>query len=237
MPDDLQHKVLIMGEVQDNASQQFQNYCLRELMSEGKLIYRVTQKVDGEMQTIAKEINGPVAFMVSTTRNQLHPENETRMLSIELDDSPRQTKRVMAKVAEIEGLNRIQDFSATLAPWHDFQRWLAAGERRVHVPFAEVLAALIPAKAVRLRRDLGQVIRAVQAHALLRRPAQLRSGGGDECRSRRSDRTGRAETAPAPGLAPPVGGDGDPGGGANCFAPSTIAQRALRRAVSGVKVW
>jgi hypothetical protein len=46
------------------------------------------------------------------------------------------------------------------------------------VPFAGALAELIPPKAVRLRRDLGQLSRAIKAHALLHRDHRGRSKKG-----------------------------------------------------------
>lgn len=151
---------------------------MRELLSEGKLRYPVVQKqADGTLETITIEKNGPVAFMVTTTRNKLHPENETRMLPIEVDDSPAQTRAVLGMVAQIEGLNKALA-AVDFAPWHDYQRWLAAGERRVLVPFANELAALIPPKSVRLRRDLGQLLRAIKAHALLHRNHRRLSNKG-----------------------------------------------------------
>jgi hypothetical protein len=64
------------------------------------------QKVGGnDLATITVEKNGPVAFLVTTTKSKLHPENETRMLSLEIDDSQMQTRSVVGKVAEVEGLN------------------------------------------------------------------------------------------------------------------------------------
>src|SRR6476660_1825099 len=150
--DDFQHKILSMGEAFNQEEVKFQDYLLRELMSEGVLRYHVPQKQhDGTMKTVTIEKHGPVAFMVTTTRNKLHPENETRMLSIEVDDSAEQTRRVMEMVAEIEGLNR-QVAKPELKIWRDYQRWLAAGECRVYVPFARALVALITqTKSVRLR--------------------------------------------------------------------------------------
>jgi phage/plasmid primase-like uncharacterized protein/predicted transcriptional regulator len=185
---DFKHKILAMAEAPNNKhAQQFQDYLLRELMSEGKLRYHVPMKIDGEIRTITIEKEGPVAFLVTTTKNQLNPENETRMLSLEVDDSEKQTKRVLRKVAKIEGMNRGLDYSLVLAPWHDFQRWLAAGERRVFIPFAGELARLIPAKAVRLRRDLGQVLRAIKAHAVLHREHRRRSNKGSIIATIRDD--------------------------------------------------
>ena len=104
---------------------------------------------------------------VTTTRASLHQENETRMLSLETDDSQVQTEAVMEKIAEIEGEGSVE--SINYAKWHDYQRWLAAGERRVIIPWARPLRKLIRASAVRLRRDFGQFLRAIKAHALLHR--------------------------------------------------------------------
>ncbi len=168
-----------MGEAFNQEEVKFQDYLLRELMSEGVLRYHVPQKQhDGTMKTVTIEKHGPVAFMVTTTRNKLHPENETRMLSIEVDDSAEQTRRVMEMVAEIEGLNR-QVAKPELKIWRDYQRWLAAGECRVYVPFARALVALITqTKSVRLRRDVGQLLRAIKAHALLHRAHRRRTKKG-----------------------------------------------------------
>ena len=107
MPDDLRHKILSMGEAITGREIEFQDYLLRELMSEGKLRYPVVQKgAGGGLQTTVIEMEGPVAFMVTTTQNKLNPENETRMLSLEVDDSQAQTRAVLGKVAEVEGLQQ-----------------------------------------------------------------------------------------------------------------------------------
>jgi hypothetical protein len=63
---------------------------------------------------------------------------------------------------------------ADFMPPESFQRWLATGERRVFINYATDLARLIPAKAVRLRRDIGQLLRAIKVHALLHRKHRKR---------------------------------------------------------------
>ena len=167
MPDDFAHKILCMGEASGPGEQDFQDYLLRELMSEGKLRYPVPQKVGNDIVTITIVKDGPVTFLVTTTRASLNAENETRMLSMETDDSEAQTEAVMEKIAELEGEGSVEAIGYAI--WHDYQRWLAAGERRVVIPWAQSLRKLIKAKAVRLRRDFGQLLRAIQAHALLHR--------------------------------------------------------------------
>ena len=167
--DDFPHKILSMGEAAGTEEQSLQDYLLRELISEGRLRYPVVQKVEKVgLVTVTVEKNGPVAFMVTTTKATLHQENETRILSLEIDDSDEQTKNVLDKVAQIVGMNTeraIIDYE----PWRDFQRWLSAGNCKVVVPFARELSELIPPRSVRLRRDFAQVLIAVKAHALLHR--------------------------------------------------------------------
>jgi hypothetical protein len=174
---DFKHKILSMGEAVATDEQDFQDYLLRELISEGQLRHSTVQKIGNEIVSMTIEKDGPVSFMVTTTKNQLHPENETRMLSLEINDSEAQTKAVLKKVAQVEGINQsgaVIDYK----PWQDYQRWLEAGERRVIVPFAATMADLIPPASVRLRRDVGQVIRAIKSHALMHRADRDRDEDG-----------------------------------------------------------
>ena len=176
--DDFQHKILSMGEARGEVEAKFQDYLLRELMSENKITYMVPIKHGNTIETVTVTKHGPVAFIVTTTRNTLHPENETRMLSLEVDDSEAQTKKVLQKVALVEGYNRAPP-EAEFKPWHDFQRWLAAGECRVTIPFAKTLGKMMGStRSVRLRRDFGQLLRAIKAHALIHRAHRARDDDG-----------------------------------------------------------
>ncbi len=174
---DFDHKILSMGEATGADEQSFQDYLLRELMSEGVLRYQTVQKVGAEMQTIQIVKHGPVSFLVTTTKTLLHPENETRLLSLDIDDSEEQTRAVLSKVSAIEGMNDV-GARVDFGPWQDFQRWLEGGEHKVIVPYAKSLAAAVPPRSVRLRRDLGQVLRAIKAHALLHRNHRERGDHG-----------------------------------------------------------
>jgi hypothetical protein len=164
---DFCHKILSMAEACSVQEQELQDLLLRELMSEGKVVYLCVQKIHGQLVTRKIEKHGPVAFCVTTTKAALHPENETRMLSLEIDDSEAQTKRVLEKLAETTGKNDRPDDSIHY-DWQDFQRLLRmVGNKNVVVPFADALAALIPPRATRLRRDFSQIICAIKAHALI----------------------------------------------------------------------
>lgn len=197
MPDDFAHKVLSMGEASGPGEQDFQDYLLRELMSEGILRYPVPQKVVNDIVTVTIVKRGPVTFLVTTTRASLNPENETRLVSMETDDSEKQTEAVMKKIADLEGEGSAETID--YATWHDYQRWLAAGERRVVIPWAQSLRKLIKAKAVRLRRDFGQLLRAIQAHALLHRFHRERDGTGRVIATINADDDGEAGAPKAKG--------------------------------------
>ena len=164
---DFDHKVLSMAEAHSFQERDMQDYLLRELMSEGKLKYPVVQKVGGQLVTRVIIKNGPVAFLVTTTRAALNPENETRMISLEIDDSENQTRRVLNKLAQTDGKNLRPDDSIHW-DWQDYQRLLREiGNRNVVVPFADALASLIPPRATRLRRDFMQIIICIKSHALI----------------------------------------------------------------------
>ena len=63
-------------------------------------------------------------------------------------------------------------------PWHTLSSWLEGGEHRVVVPFATRLAGAVPAVAVRQRRDFGQLLTLVEAHALLHRASRKTKAEG-----------------------------------------------------------
>jgi hypothetical protein len=142
-------------------------------MSENILRYPVPQLINGRVVTTEIVKHGPVVFMVTTTRPTLHSENETRTLSLEIDDSVAQTRRVIQKQSQTVGLNSFPT-ETIYHRWQDFQRLLRIlGNKRpggcweVTVPFAPALGAIILPKATRFRRDYVQILVAIKAHALL----------------------------------------------------------------------
>jgi hypothetical protein len=64
---DFSHKILSMGEAVETDQQNFQNYLLRELISEGCLRHNTVQKVGNEIVATMIEKHGPVTFLVTTT--------------------------------------------------------------------------------------------------------------------------------------------------------------------------
>lgn len=156
----LAHRFLVIYEAV-GLQGEFQSYLMRSLLSEGRLRYETVEKTKEGMKPRLIEREGPTGLIVTTTAIRLHPENETRLLSVTVSDTKAQTAAVLDALAE-DG-----DQPVDLAPWHALAEWLAGGEQRVTIPYAKALAEQIPPVAVRLRRDFKTVLSLIQVHALL----------------------------------------------------------------------
>ena len=156
----LQHRLLVIYEVAGLHSD-FASLLVRSLLSEGHIRYETVMKTKDGPKPLLIEREGPTSLVVTTTEVRLHPENETRMLSVPVDDTPAQTRRVLDSLGRRYNDGEVSAKAVDLAPWHTLQEWLASGESRVLIPFAKRLVAQIPPVAVRLRRDVGAVLRLV----------------------------------------------------------------------------
>jgi hypothetical protein len=168
----LAHRFLVLFEAAGLESD-FASYLVRSLLSEGCIRYETVDKdAHGELSARLVEREGPTGLIVSTTSIALHPENETRLLSLSATDTPNQTKLVLSRLASDELAE--PDFSR----WHELQVWLASAEHRVAIPYAPALAELVPPVAVRLRRDFGAVLSLIRSHAILHQASRERDANG-----------------------------------------------------------
>jgi hypothetical protein len=168
----LRHRFLVLFEAAGLESD-FASYLVRSLLSEGCLRYETVEKgKDGELKARLVEREGPTGLIVSTTSVSLHPENETRLLSLTATDTSDQTRLVLSRLADDDVSE--PDF----ARWHDLQVWLATAEHRVAIPYALPLADLVPPVAVRLRRDFGAVLSLIRSHTLLHQASRERDPAG-----------------------------------------------------------
>jgi len=154
------HRVLILYEAA-GISGETATYMVRSLLSEGEIRYLTVEKTSDGLRKRLIHRQGPTALLMTTTAVLLHPENETRLLSIPVDDTREQTRQVMAALAAPR--TALQD----LTPWHALQVWLDHSSSQVVIPFAPTLAAAMPPVAVRLRRDLGALLSLIRTHAIL----------------------------------------------------------------------
>jgi hypothetical protein len=168
----LRHRFLVLFEAAGLESD-FASYLVRSLLSEGCVRYETVEKTrDGQLTTRLVEREGPTGLIVSTTSVALHPENETRLLSLAATDTPDQTRLVLSRLAD-------DDLAEPdLARWHDLQVWLSSAEHRIAIPYARALAELVPPVAVRLRRDFRAVLSLIRSHALLHQASRERDDQG-----------------------------------------------------------
>ncbi|MEW6386324.1 MAG: hypothetical protein AB1491_02250 [Thermodesulfobacteriota bacterium] len=157
----LAHRFLTIYEAAGLGSD-FAQYLMRSLLSEGRVAYETVEKINGRLVPRRVEKEGPTGFITTTTRAGLHPENETRLLTLEVDDTPEQTKAVLLAHAEGEERQPID-----LTPFKALQRLLELERPQAVVPFAKALAQGCDPMAVRLRRDFPAVLTLVKAHAIL----------------------------------------------------------------------
>ena len=156
----IKHRFLILYEA-SGMNSDFQTYLIRSLLSEGKLRYETLEKTDSGIEAKLIEREGPTGLIVTTTLNRLHPENETRMISLSVTDTQEQTSQVLKALAD-EDL-----YVPDREEWIALQEWLEGATQRVTIPYARELAKLIPPVAVRLRRDFSAILNLIRAHALL----------------------------------------------------------------------
>jgi hypothetical protein len=154
------HRMIVIYEAAGLASD-FASYLMRSLLSEGRINYVTVAKTSKGMEPQRITREGPTGLITTTTAVSLHPENETRLLSLTVTDSPAQTKAVMVAHALGRGPERDR------TDWHELQDWLADTATDVVVPYAETLAEAIPPVSVRLRRDFPTLITLIRAHVLL----------------------------------------------------------------------
>jgi hypothetical protein len=162
----LAHRMLLVYEA-DGVSGELASALLRTLLSEGRITYTTVEKTKDGMKPRTIDRPGPTGLITTTTALNLHPENETRLLSLTVPDTPEQTQAVLEAwgAAAAGGHDDLVDY----APWHALQHWIEKGPREVVVPYGPQLARLVSPTSVRLRRDFISVLTLVRAHALLHR--------------------------------------------------------------------
>jgi hypothetical protein len=159
----LSHRYLVIAEAVGMDSEVV-SYIIRTLLSEGIVRYMVGNKV------IQKE--GPTGF-ITTTTGKLHPENETRMLTLQADESSEQTREVME--AQARGTDASK---GDLAPFMALQRIIEIERPEVLIPYGEKLARAINPAAIRLRRDFPTLLTLIEAHAVLQAHNRKRDAQG-----------------------------------------------------------
>jgi len=163
----LKHRFLVILEATGSEGESA-SYFLRSLLSEGRIRYLTVEKTIDELKPRLIEREGPTGLITTTTEISLHPENETRYFSVDVDDTPDQTSQVLKATAESANNEENTVISDNeIAIYLALQEWLAGANHRVVIPYASLLAEKIPPVAVRLRRDFEGLLNLIKAHAIL----------------------------------------------------------------------
>lgn len=166
-PGSLRHLFIIAGERSrahgdDNAEA---TRALREMLSSGKLSKLVTMKVNGEMQSVLIEQEGPIAYVEGTTATTIFDEDANRCLLLATDERKEQTRRIVTTLAARSAGELTGDKQRIIDRHHAAQRMLK--QKTVVIPFAPRLAELFASDRVEARRAFPHLLSMIEAIASL----------------------------------------------------------------------
>lgn len=170
----LEHKMLVLYEAAGIRNAEAE-HLLRTLLSEGCIRYEAT--APGGKGTERYERKGPTGLLMTTTETRLHPENETRLFSILLEDTPERRKAILVAQAQAAAGIRITK-DRDYAEWHALQEWLALGPQEGVIPFACHLIGNMAAAQKPITRGFERLLSLINAHALLHQASRERDDQG-----------------------------------------------------------
>jgi hypothetical protein len=168
----LKNKILFRSERQhadprNSAATANSGLAVREMQSSGQLRKLVTARdPDGNLVTRHIVQEGPIAFLETTTEEEIFSEDATRSLPLATDESVAQTERIQ-RLQQLEAMGATADEhrqDQVRQKHHAAQERLA--DLKVTVPFAEHLS--LPVSKVASRRVYPQLITLIKSIALFR---------------------------------------------------------------------
>lgn len=161
--EDLTGKVFYLYEYRGGHDAQ---YLTRELQSEGSLEHEHTVVAGNDRSTkVARRVGAPV-FLSTTTETRVFAEDETRFLSLRVDESEDLTREVLRTKFQPTAPKQEQP---KLEVWRAAVRLLAADARAFRFPeWFKCLAEKLPAAQTRARRDAGRFLSLLMAVAAVR---------------------------------------------------------------------
>lgn len=161
---DFRHRMLIVAEAAGIGGEHG-NLQMRTLLSEGVIEHLVTERADdGEFYSREVRKEGPTGLITTTTLLRIHDEDESRLLSVPMNDSSEQIRRVLQATAErSKGGRSVPNFDE----WHAFHTWVSQRSTDVAIPFVDELADKVDCTHPRITRAFQHVLTLTKAHALL----------------------------------------------------------------------
>jgi len=163
--DFLRRKLLIIEERKGSESA---DYSIRTLQSRHKLTQGVVIKdpASGRMYTKTYTVEGPIAYLETTTDGMVNPENSTRCFELSLDESKEQTRKVQDQqksARTIDGMVRKESGGHLIRKHQNAQRLLAG--LKVVIPYAPLIE--FPSEWLRTRRDNERFLCLIEAICFL----------------------------------------------------------------------
>ena len=164
-PDALRHKLLIVDE---RGGSEDAEYPIRTLQTRRvlRLAVPIKDPNSGHIRTVTLETLGPIAYMESTTSQNVNPENENRCFELYLDESDAQTRAIFAaqrKARTLEGWKVERRREAVRRVHHNAQRLLRP--LKVIIPFIDAID--FPESWLRGRRDHDRFLSLIEGIAFL----------------------------------------------------------------------
>jgi energy-coupling factor transporter ATP-binding protein EcfA2 len=163
-------KVLVMTEYQSAKDAQF---LLRLIQSEGQIEHEATTVRGRKRKTKTFKRTGTPVVITTTTSDSVHPDDETRFLSVYVTETAEQTLAIVK--AQARGKQSLHQ--RDLEVWRTATSLLRTRQGDFEDPpgWLNYVAEHLPLKEVRVRRDWGRFLAFLRAVALCRhRPSDLR---------------------------------------------------------------
>lgn len=164
-PTALSHMLIF---VEERVGAEAADYSIRALQTQHKLTQAVPIKdpATGQFKTQVLEVEGPVAYVETTTSTRTNHENATRSFEIYLDESEEQTRRIhQAQRASRLPVNYSRELrrQAIQQRHHAMQRLLE--KVQIGIPYIEHLE--FPSHRLRTRRDHERFLCLIEVSAFL----------------------------------------------------------------------
>jgi hypothetical protein len=174
----LEHVMIIIGEIDSIPEEGPAASAIRSIIDEARMTYDTVER-DAKGKNVTRHITkkGPTGIL-STGVEPFGEQMASRVLTDHLRDDAEQTQLILMAQARIANGEFVPDFDAR-AKFVACQLWLETkGERRVVIPYGPVLSQLVPAQAVRVRRDFPRLLTVIQTLALLHQCRRERDSEG-----------------------------------------------------------
>lgn len=163
--DGLKNKLVIMEE---RIGGEEADYSIRTLQSKKKLIQAVPVKDEktGQIKTQIFTVEGPLAYIETTTQIRIHDENATRCFEINLDETKEQTQRIHKRQKQSKTAEALENDTQTqhiIHLHHNMQRLLEPV--KVVIPYALLID--FPDHWLRTRRDNLRFLNLISSAAFL----------------------------------------------------------------------